>query len=109
VVLAAVALDVAAEARDRAALPALVPVHGLHQVWRAGPVQAALAAAGIPAVVRGRRFRALLHFFAPYASVEVWVPAHLADEARAICLAVTSDAPDEARAAGAARAPAPGA
>ncbi len=83
VVVVAVALDVAREWRARRA-GAFAAVWPLHRALEAEPVVARLAAAGIPAFVRGSAFRALYQFFAPYAPVVVFVPPERAEDANAI-------------------------
>ena len=60
----------------------------LYRVYAAEPALQALAAAGIPAFPRALRYRSLFHFFAPWAPVELLVPAERALEAEAICARV---------------------
>jgi hypothetical protein len=84
-VVVAVARDLRAEARARAGGAALVSAWPLHQVYAVEPVCDALARAGIAAHGRGRRYRVLFHFFAPYAPIEILVPAERAGEAEAVC------------------------
>jgi len=81
----AVVMDVAAEARARRRLGPLVPAFALHRVYAVEPALAALGEAGIPAAARARYFRALLHVLAPFAPIELLVPAARAEEAAAIC------------------------
>jgi hypothetical protein len=83
-VIMAAAQDLWTEARARAGGP-LVPAWSLHAVYTVEPVLEALAAAGIPACARARRFRALFHFFAPFAPIEIMVPSALTAEATDVC------------------------
>ncbi len=69
----------------------LVPACELHRVYAVEPALAALAAAGIPAFARTRHFRALSHFFGPYAPIEILVPLERAAEADALCANVVVD------------------
>ncbi|HYD41990.1 MAG TPA: hypothetical protein VEB43_14265 [Anaeromyxobacter sp.] len=85
VMAGATVMDLAAEARARRRLGPLVPAFALHRVYAVEPALAALAQAGIPAAARARYFRALFHAFAPFAPVELLVPAPRAQEAAAIC------------------------
>lgn len=88
----AVAVDLAGEWRARALAGALVPVRPLHRVYAVEPVLAALRAAGIPGHARTHRFRALFHFFAPYAPIEILVAPERAQEADAIAARVVGAA-----------------
>ncbi|HEX9308721.1 MAG TPA: hypothetical protein VF894_14600 [Anaeromyxobacter sp.] len=97
IVVLAVALDVAREWRARRA-GAFGAIWPLHRALEAEPVVARLAAAGIPAFVRGPAFRALYQFFAPYAPVVVFVPPEQAEAASAILRRAFAAEP--ARAAG---------
>jgi len=54
----------------------------LHRVWQADVATDALAARGIPSFARGAVYRSLFHFFAPWAPVEILVPAERAAEAQ---------------------------
>jgi preprotein translocase subunit SecY len=81
----AVAADLRAEARARAASPALVCARPLYRVHAVAPALAALAAAGIPAFARARHYRGLFHLFAPWAPVEILVAPGHAGDAEAIC------------------------
>jgi hypothetical protein len=63
----------------------MVAVRELHPVFAVEPVLRALGAAGIEPLARTRHFRALFHFFAPYAQIEILVPSERAAEAQAIC------------------------
>jgi preprotein translocase subunit SecY len=90
-VVIAVALDLEAEARARAAGGALASARPLHRVYAVEPVLQALAAAGITASARARHFRALFHFFAPYAPIEILVPQDRVPEAEAICARIVVD------------------
>ncbi len=91
VVIVAVVLDLADEARARKSGSPSVPAWALHRVWAVEPVLAALSAAGIPAWTRARHFRALFHFFAPYAPIELHVPVERAADAAAICERIAAD------------------
>lgn len=91
VIIAAVALDLADEARARKSGSPCVPAWALHRVWAVEPVLASLSVAGIPAWTRARHFRALFHFFAPYAPIELHVPVERAAEAAAICERIAAD------------------
>jgi hypothetical protein len=91
-IVVAVALDLVAEARARRRGD-LQAVYPLHQVHAVEPVLAALEAAGIRATARARYYRALFHFFTPYASIDLLVPPERAEEAAAICARVARAAP----------------
>jgi hypothetical protein len=84
VALAALVLDVIGEWRARLARRDLVPVWPIHLAHQVDRALAALAEAGIPAHARGRHYRMLFQFFAPYVPVMVHVPAASVDEARRI-------------------------
>lgn len=81
----AVAADLRAEARARAAVPGAVCARAVYRVYAVAPALAALAAAGIPAFARSRRYRGLFHFFAPWAPVEILVAPGRAADAEALC------------------------
>jgi hypothetical protein len=87
-IVLAVAADLRGEVRARALHPALVCARPLHRVYAVAPALEALAAAGIPACARGRHYRGLFHFFAPWAPAEILVPPERAEEAAAICARV---------------------
>ena len=96
-ILVAVARDLRGEAgfRRRAAVP-LVTALPVHRVYAVEPALQALAAAGIPAFPRALRYRTLFHFFAPWAPVEILVPADRVQVAEEICVrVVVGDAPLE--------------
>jgi hypothetical protein len=84
-VILATGLDLADEVAARLRLGPLAAAWRLHRVYLPHPVLASLEAAGIPAHARGRRFRALFHLFAPFAPVDVLVPADRLAEAEAVC------------------------
>lgn len=64
-------LDLAANIRTFARPISLASLRPLHRVHAVEPVVAALSEAGIEARLRSFHVRALLHFFGPYAPVEV--------------------------------------
>lgn len=80
----ALAVDLFGEWKARADAAVMVPVRPLHRVYAVEPVLRALGAAGIEGFARTRHFRALFHFFAPYAAIEVLVAPARAEEADAI-------------------------
>ena len=84
----AVSVDLAGEWQARAGARTLAPVSPLQSVYAVDPVLGALRAAGITGHARTHRFRALFHFFAPYAPIEILVPQERAAEAEAICARV---------------------
>ncbi len=92
-VVTAVVLDVAAEVRARRD-GELVAVCPLHRVYAAEPILAALSRAGIRAHFRARHFRSMLHFFGPYAPIEVLVPAERAPQANEICARIAREIQD---------------
>jgi hypothetical protein len=92
VLVAAVALDLRSEVRARAGHGPLACARALHRAWLTEPVLAALQSAGVPAWARTRHFRALYHFFAPYAPILVLVPADRLEEAAVICSRVEGEA-----------------
>jgi hypothetical protein len=85
-VMACVAVDVADEVRFRQGHGALARAWPVHRLYVLQGMLNALEAAGIPAFPRGRRYRTLWNFFAPYVPVDILVPAEQADRARAIVL-----------------------
>jgi hypothetical protein len=84
-ILVAVGRDLRAEAAFRRASGALAAAFPVHRVYAVEPALEALASAGIPAFPRALRYRTLFHFFAPWAPVEILVPAGRAPEAEEIC------------------------
>ncbi len=78
----AVAMDVWDEWRARSRHPDLAILRNEHRVQRVDDILDALLDAGIPAHARGAAHRALLHFFAPYVPVSIYVPADRLAEAR---------------------------
>jgi hypothetical protein len=81
VVATAVVLDLAGEWRFRRR----GTIGGVAQLHRLGDVELAMAELErleIPALARSRHFRALYHVFAPFAPVEILVPAADAERAR---------------------------
>ncbi len=95
-VVVAVALDLRGEAKARATAPDLVATRPLHRVYAVDPTMHALATAGIAAFPRALHYRTLFHFFAPWAPVEILVPAERADEASAICARMEAQSVDAA-------------
>ncbi|HEY6006217.1 MAG TPA: hypothetical protein VIV57_25280, partial [Anaeromyxobacter sp.] len=83
-VVAAVVLDLVREWRARGGGTEWKAVWPLHRAFEAEPTVARLAAAGIPAFVRGAGYRTLYQFFAPYAPVVVFVPPRHAEAATAL-------------------------
>jgi hypothetical protein len=88
-IVACAALDVAGELRFRAAHGDVAVVTAEHRLYAVGPALAALEAGGIAHFPRALRHRALLAFWGPYLPVEILVPRHRADDARAILQAKT--------------------
>jgi len=80
----AILMDLIAEWRALARRDDLVPLWPLHQVQRVDLVTGALTRNGIDVHARGLYFRLLLHFFAPFVPVLLYVPGEQAEEARAI-------------------------
>ena len=78
----AVVLDLIDDAR--AHRTRVEPVAVLHQIQRAGLIEALLAKAGIPCHVHAGNLRALLAFFGPWAPAIVLVEAARAAEARGL-------------------------
>lgn len=68
--------------RSLGAETALATAWSFHRTHGVAPALAALAAAGIPAHVRGLAVRRLHQVFAPYVPIEVLVPSDRVDEAR---------------------------
>jgi hypothetical protein len=85
--------DLQAEVRARAGSASLVTARSLHRVYAVEPALEALAAAGIAGFARTRHYRALFHFFAPYAPIEILVSPERRVEAEAICARIVMDAP----------------
>lgn len=81
----AVALDLREEARWRARRESWALAFPSQRVYAVEPALDALRASGIDAVTRTARFRALFHFFAPFAPIEIFVPEERADEAAVLC------------------------
>lgn len=81
----AVLFDLFREWQMRQQRGELARVCSLQRVYEVAPVIERLRGAGIDAVARGYAYRALLHFFGPYVSIDVLVPADRLDEAKA-CL-----------------------
>ena len=84
VALGALALDLVDTWRWKSANPTGVPVWPVHRLYVVDGLVAALEEADIPVHARGQRYRSLLHFFGPYAPVQVMVPAEHAERAVAI-------------------------
>jgi preprotein translocase subunit SecY len=79
--LSALALDLADEWRARRAHADLVAVGSTHEIDAADVAATALAAAGIPVLLRGGWSRAMLQILGPYVPIELLVPAPRAGEA----------------------------
>jgi hypothetical protein len=73
--IACVTMDVVGEIQFRLRHGPLVPAWPVHRLFVLPVMLKALEAAGIPAFARGRRFRTLWNFFAPYVPVDILVPA----------------------------------
>jgi SecY len=86
----AVALDLRDEARWRARRVPWALAHPSQRVYAVEPALDALRTAGIDAVARTARFRALFHFFAPFAPIEIFVPEDRVGEAAGICARVVA-------------------
>jgi hypothetical protein len=84
IMVTAIGMDLMAEWRARCQHSDLVPVWPLHRVQATDLALSALRGAGIAAHARGRYFRALFHFFAPFVAIEILVPSAHADRARDI-------------------------
>ncbi len=96
VVLVAVVKDVVVEVQARRRAGALVSIWAFHRFVLVQPVLQALAGVGVEAHLRGAHYRALHHFFAPYVSVDVLVPADDAERARALVADLMAAAGDTA-------------
>ena len=88
VLLVVVSKDVLFELQARRLRSDLVAVWPLHRFDLVAPVLAALRAEGIAADLRGAHYRAVFHFFAPYAPVEILVDRADADRAVVVIDAV---------------------
>ena len=74
VTLSCVAVDVASELRFRQRHGALAPVWPVHRLYVLQGLLGAFEAAAIPAFPRGRHYRTLWNFMAPFAPVDIFVP-----------------------------------
>lgn len=81
-VISAHGWDLHAEWRARAELGDVEVAWPLHRVYAVPPALRALEGAGIPARVRGLRFRQLLFFFGPHVPIELLVPRGRVAEAQ---------------------------
>lgn len=81
--LAAVALDLGAEWRARRTLGPLSRAWCLHRTYAVAPALAALEREGIPAFARSRHLRTLFPFLASWAPIDLLVPPHDVERARA--------------------------
>jgi hypothetical protein len=97
--LAAIALDVAAEWRARAAIDDPVAVWPLHRVQLADLATGALRSAGIEVHPRGLYHRSLLHFFGPFVPVALMVPRAQAQQAHELLAALLIPGGDACRGA----------
>lgn len=73
--ISCVVMDVVDELQFRRRHGPLVPAWPVHRLFVLPVMLKALEEAGIPAFARARRFRTIQNFFAPYAPVDVLVPA----------------------------------
>jgi hypothetical protein len=89
-VIACVVVDVAAEIGFRHRHGALIPLRPVHRLFMLPVLLKALETAGIPAFARGRRYRTLWNFVAPFVPVDILVPAAHAGAAEAIVRVRTS-------------------
>jgi hypothetical protein len=80
-------MDLVAEWRAMWRRDDLRPIWPLHQVQRADQVLDALVRNGVQVHARGLYVRSMLHFFAPFVPVLLFVPEAQAQEARAIVAA----------------------
>ena len=72
--LACVGTDIAGELRFRQRHGALAPVWPVHRLYVLPGMLEALETAGIPAFPRGRHYRTLWNFLAPFTPVDILVP-----------------------------------
>jgi hypothetical protein len=90
VILSCVAMDVVGELRFRGRHGELVAVWPVHRLYTLQGLLSSLEAAEIPAFPRCRHYRTLWNFLAPYAPVDIFVPAAHADQAQAILAPLTT-------------------
>jgi len=88
---AAVVLDLIADVHTYSGPTPLAALRPLHRVHAVEPALAALRQAGIPATARSLHVRSIFHFFAPYAPVELLVPAECAEQATAVVEPILAD------------------
>jgi hypothetical protein len=81
VILSCVAMDVVSELRFRHRHGALVPVWPVHRLYQLQGLLGAFDAAAIPAFPRGRHYRTLWNFMAPFVPVDILVPVEHAARA----------------------------
>lgn len=82
VIATAVVMDLVAEWRFRRRHGAVAAAWSVQRIAAADLAVAELSRAEIAALARTRRFRALFHFFAPFAPIEILVPAADGERAR---------------------------
>jgi hypothetical protein len=99
--IACVAADVVGELRFRGRHGPLAGAWPVHRLYVLTPLLRALDAAGIPAFPRARHYRTLWNFFAPFAPVEILVPAGDVGRAEAILRPLAADPPAPVEAEGA--------
>ena len=81
VILSCVAMDVVSELRFRQRHGALAPVWPVHRLYQLQGLLGAFDAAAIPAFPRGRHYRTLWNFTAPFVPVDILVPVEHAARA----------------------------
>jgi hypothetical protein len=81
VILSCVAMDVVSELRFRHRHGALVPVWPVHRLYQLQGLLGAFDAASIPAFPRGRHYRTLWNYMAPFVPVDILVPTEHAARA----------------------------
>ena len=86
VAVAALVLDVVAEAAAIQRHGELVPVWPEHRLYAVDGALAALDRGGVPGLARSVHQRVLWHFFAPFIPVQIMVPRERAEEAGALLL-----------------------
>ncbi len=96
VILSCVAMDIAGELRFRRQHGELVAVWPVHRLYTLQGLLYALEAVEIPSFPRCRHYRTLWNFLAPYAPVDIFVPAAQAEKAHAILAPLTKALADPA-------------
>jgi hypothetical protein len=84
VVVTAILLDLAREARAQGGQANWVPVWEIHQVYAVDPALRRLASEGIRVCLRGLQHRTLLQFFGPFVPVHVMVQPQDAQRAQTL-------------------------